>query len=336
MSRRSRGARAKLILAAASLAGLSGCASLGGNIKGSFSCKAPDGVCAPSSSIDDRALAMIAGDEGGVSPAGPYSEERAKGGRAMRTAAAPPRRTPLERGDAARTREKVLRIVFQPYVDEHGRLHEASAVHAVVAQGEWQQQAIADAAAIPPANVQAALPPRSESLAEAADRAGNESLAAIDPDLPDPAIVAAARARAADPVAAIKADVAAQLAPKPSAVAGGRREPGPTAPRKGEPHAAAVVPAPSAKITSPPVAGPGGVPAAGSQAAQASAAPSKTSAASQATARVKGDERYVAASRKAQEDARAAAGQASLPDLKPVLKPTVTTVDFPGAVPEDN
>ena len=37
---------------------LGGCASLGGNIAGSFSCPAPDGVCAPASAIDDRALAM--------------------------------------------------------------------------------------------------------------------------------------------------------------------------------------------------------------------------------------------------------------------------------------
>src|SRR3546814_8168100 len=29
--------------------------------------------------------------------------------------------------------------MFQPYIDERGRLHEASAVRAVVANGEWQQ-----------------------------------------------------------------------------------------------------------------------------------------------------------------------------------------------------
>jgi hypothetical protein len=33
---------------------------LGGNVKGSFACQAPDGICAPSSTIDDRALAMVA------------------------------------------------------------------------------------------------------------------------------------------------------------------------------------------------------------------------------------------------------------------------------------
>lgn len=332
MSRRSHAPRARLVLAAAiSLVGLSGCASLGGNIKGSFSCKAPDGVCAPSSSIDDRALAMISGDEAGtgVSPAGPYLEERTKGDRATRTAASSPRRTPIQAADAARTQEKVLRIVFQPYIDERGRLHEASAVHAVVAQGEWQQQAIAGAAAIPPANMQASLPP-SESLAEAVEQAGNESVAAIDPDLPDPAVVAAARARAADPVAAIKADVATRLAPKPNR----RRASKPTTSRKAEPESAAATP--SARTEKPTIAAGGAAPASGDQAAKASAPPSKTTAAAEATARVKADERYVAASREAQEGARKAASQASLPNLKPVLKPTVTTVDFPGAVPEDN
>ena len=33
----------------------SGCAMLGGNVKGSFSCKAPAGDCAPTSVIDERA-----------------------------------------------------------------------------------------------------------------------------------------------------------------------------------------------------------------------------------------------------------------------------------------
>src|SRR3546814_7366088 len=41
---------------------LGGCAALGGNVRGDFSCAAPDGVCAPSATIDDRALAMITAD----------------------------------------------------------------------------------------------------------------------------------------------------------------------------------------------------------------------------------------------------------------------------------
>src|SRR3546814_9651397 len=62
----------------------------------------------------------------------PISRDRSRLGSSRRTAATVP-------ADPARTREKVLRIVFQPYIDERGRLHEKSAIHAVVASGEWQQ-----------------------------------------------------------------------------------------------------------------------------------------------------------------------------------------------------
>jgi conjugal transfer pilus assembly protein TraV len=94
-------------------------------------------------------------------------------GKAARTAVASPRRVPVSIGEAGRTREKVLRIVFQPYIDERGRLHEASAVHAVVAQGEWQQQAIADASGLSSRNDRAAAY-AGETLADAVDRAETE------------------------------------------------------------------------------------------------------------------------------------------------------------------
>jgi conjugal transfer pilus assembly protein TraV len=96
-------------------------------------------------------------------------------GKAARTAVASPRRVPVSIGEAGRTREKVLRIVFQPYIDERGRLHEASAVHAVVAQGEWQQQAIADASGLSSRNDRAAAY-AGETLADAVDRAETERL----------------------------------------------------------------------------------------------------------------------------------------------------------------
>ncbi|MDF0490567.1 TraV family lipoprotein [Sphingomonas sp. H39-1-10] len=218
MSRRlDRSRRAPIVLGSAGLAALtvlSGCATFGSNVRGSFSCAAPDGICAPSSSIDDRALAMIAGQSGGDAvPAGPYMETRPKA-RASRTAATR-QIVPVELGDARRTQERVLRIVFQPYIDERGRLHEMSAVHAVVQSGEWQQQSLASATLIPDRNV-SSMRTMPESLAEAVDRADPAivDVAAIDPDLPDPAVVAAARARSADPLAAIKSDVAARLAPK--------------------------------------------------------------------------------------------------------------------------
>ena len=40
----------------------SGCASLGGNVKGSFACRAPEGTCAPTSAIDAGATGIEKAD----------------------------------------------------------------------------------------------------------------------------------------------------------------------------------------------------------------------------------------------------------------------------------
>ncbi|WP_176593141.1 TraV family lipoprotein [Sphingobium sp. EM0848] len=189
------------------LAALGGCAGLSGNIKGSFACAAPDGICAPSAVIDDRALAMITADPSAdPMPAGPYQEQNGKLPPA-RTAKAPPAGAPVT-SDGTRSRERVMRIVFPAFIDERGRLHEASAIHAVVAQGEWQSGA--EAVEPAPARNALAAAPQMPSLAETVDRA--EGRQAVDPTLPTPAAVEAARARKADPVATIKSDVARRLA----------------------------------------------------------------------------------------------------------------------------
>lgn len=182
---------------------LGGCAGLSGNIKGSFTCAAPDGICAPSAVIDDRALAMITADPS----AEPIHMEQRGNPPPGRTAHAQPAGAPVT-ADATRTRERVMRIVFPAYIDERGRLHEASAIHAVVAQGEWQSAAGAGEA-VPTRNALAAAP-EMPSLAEAGERADGRQ--AVDPTLPTPAAVEAARARKADPVATIKSDVARRLA----------------------------------------------------------------------------------------------------------------------------
>ena len=62
--------RAGTVVALSAAAALSGCATLGGNVKGDFACRAPDGMCAPTSKIDDQALAMISGSEGETLPTG--------------------------------------------------------------------------------------------------------------------------------------------------------------------------------------------------------------------------------------------------------------------------
>ena len=197
------------------LAALSGCVGLGGNIKGSFACQAPDGICAPSAVIDDRALAMISDDPSAIAtPAGPYGQETKPSSppQPRRVAAAQPVRGPVS-ADPGRTSEKVLRIVFPAYIDARGRLHEASAVHAVVSQGEWLTWTAGGPA---PARNALAAAPDMPNLADAV--AGKEATPLeVDPDLPDPAAVAAARVRKADPVAAIKADVEKRLKASPRA-----------------------------------------------------------------------------------------------------------------------
>lgn len=209
--------RARLLLAVlAGGAAATGCTTLDGNVKGSFNCTAPDGICAPSSFIDDRALAMISGEDGDrlITPAGPYSAPRAEG-RGFQTAAVAP----------ARSQERVLRIVFPAQIDGAGRLHEQTAVHAVVERGDWQQALADNAVATTPAQVRAAT--GGDTLLAAIDRADQPVVAdgdtLVDPDLPSAAAVAAARAQA-DPVGDIKDQVARRLSrtarrPAPSASA---------------------------------------------------------------------------------------------------------------------
>jgi conjugal transfer pilus assembly protein TraV len=196
-----------LAVALASGTMMTGCTTMGGNIKGSFTCVAPDGICAPSSTIDDRALAMIAGEDGDrmIKPAGPYNAPQSAG-RGFDTAAAAP----------ARSQERVLRIVFPAQIDGAGRLHEQTAVHAIVERGEWQRALASNAVATTPAQVQAAT--GGDTLLAAVDRADPplmmEDFATADPDMPSAAAVAAARVQS-DPVGDIKDQVASRLSKAP-------------------------------------------------------------------------------------------------------------------------
>ncbi|PNU05372.1 TraV family lipoprotein [Novosphingobium guangzhouense] len=196
---------AGVLLASASL---SGCMSLGGNVKGDFACRAPDGICAPSGTIDDRALAMISGEEGDrmIAPAGPYVEPPAEG-RGYQKASSP-----------VRTRERVLRIVFPAQIDASGRLHEQSAVHAVVERGEWTEALAGNAVAQTPDEVAASA--GRDTLLAAVERAEPPMIEtlAVDPDLPTPEAVAMARAagnggevQSPDPVGDIKDQVSRTL-----------------------------------------------------------------------------------------------------------------------------
>jgi conjugal transfer pilus assembly protein TraV len=196
-----------LAVALASGTMMTGCTTLGGNVKGSFSCVAPDGICAPSSVIDDRALALISGGDGDrlITPAGPYTAPRSEG-RGFDTAAVAP----------SRSQERVLRIIFPAQIDAAGRLHEQTAVHAVVERGDWQQALAGNALATTPAQVRAAT--GGDTLLAAVDRADQALVAndeaAVDPDVPSAAAVAAARVQA-DPVGDIKDQVARRLSKAP-------------------------------------------------------------------------------------------------------------------------
>lgn len=200
--------RGLLATALVATTALAGCTTMGGNIKGSFSCAAPDGICAPSSTIDDRALAMISGEDGDrmITPAGPYPAQRGEG-RGFQTASTAP----------ARTHERVLRIVFPAQIDAAGRLHEQTAVHAVVEQGDWQQALASSAVATTPEQVASAT--GGDTLLSAVERADPPvtDVAAVDPDMPSEAAVAAARAKtsSADPVGDIKDQVARRLSARP-------------------------------------------------------------------------------------------------------------------------
>lgn len=55
-----------------------GCAAFGGNVKGNFACQAPNGICAPTTKIDDQALAAMGAQDGGsMQPASRISQATA-------------------------------------------------------------------------------------------------------------------------------------------------------------------------------------------------------------------------------------------------------------------
>lgn len=196
---------------------LAGCMTMGGTVKGNFACRAPEGVCAPSSTIDDRALAMIidatgtTGDRPIAAPAGPYAEPRLVQPGFRKTAL-----------DTTRSGERVLRIVFPAQIDGEGRLHEQTAVHAVVEQGDWRQASAESLVATSREQVSATV--GGETLLAAVVRGDPPVTDDAQPDAnaPSPAAVAAARAKgsstrpaSADPIGDIRDQVARRVASRP-------------------------------------------------------------------------------------------------------------------------
>ncbi|MBA4353206.1 MAG: hypothetical protein C0409_00800 [Novosphingobium sp.] len=212
---------------------------LGSNIKGSFSCNAPGGTCAPSTVIDDQALSVIQNARP-MTPAGPYFQPSARRPAPVAVFG------PAGRGRLAAASEglvhrerRVLKVVFPSYVDGAGNLHEPRIVHTVADEGGWMQLSSGApnagdqvagrseaATAIPAsrADTMTAPMPKADGAALVSRDIPGQAMTAPQAQggPPDPKLVSEARARgterrASSPVGAIKAQVQAQLAQVPKA-----------------------------------------------------------------------------------------------------------------------
>ena len=98
---------------------LGGCATFGSNINGSFRCDAPDGICAPSSVIDDTAISRIEETSSAdlLNPAGPYEMDDG--------IAAPVRGSSLAQASSVPAPAPTYRlsVVFPGYTDAFGEAH---------------------------------------------------------------------------------------------------------------------------------------------------------------------------------------------------------------------
>lgn len=220
--------------------GLGGCTTMGTNVSGSFRCEAPDGICAPSTQIDDSALAEIDRTTSTelLSPAGPYHiDDGVTPSPTQRSAPTPPaqianesdkQKQPAQAGADLDSFE--LAIVFPGYVDARGRIIERRTVQTRVA-----------------------LPGRGDAVDELARRAstarwGGGLLAAAEsappllalttPSGPSASDLAATDANAQQgPIAVIKTEVQTLLAasdppapaPEPNAIPPNRSAPEPEA-----------------------------------------------------------------------------------------------------------
>lgn len=184
----------------------------------------------------------------------------------------------------AHRERRVLKVVFPSYVDGSGNFHEPRVVHTVADAGGWMQlsgassgeqgaaQAQADADAAAPLAAQQANPPGDPQSAvshKPDEQAGLPGPGAVPSGaLPDPRVVAEARAKGAarsagSPVDAIRAEVEARLGgatkagqpSAPSPVQGGTAaKPGDAEPAaaQGATQGAAQAPFPTPTAANPP------------------------------------------------------------------------------------
>ncbi|QYE33135.1 hypothetical protein KZX46_03155 (plasmid) [Polymorphobacter sp. PAMC 29334] len=106
---------------------LASCMTSGTNMHGDFACRAPNGTCAPMSSIDAKA---VAGMGASAQPVGGIADPAMpREGRVVTasTDGSPP----------GRTSDRVLRVVFPAHIDASGIYHDESTAHAVIEHGGW-------------------------------------------------------------------------------------------------------------------------------------------------------------------------------------------------------
>ncbi len=196
----------KAILTIAALGGaLSACTTLGTNVSGSFRCEAPDGVCAPSTVIDDNAISRIEETSSTdlLNPAGPYQMDDGIDTPVHSTVLASAPMT------ATSAPSYELAVVFPGYTDATGMIHARRTVRTeAVLPGRGDAM---DAMAM-----RGRHPTRNQGLLAAAESA--PSFLAITPDILPPAADPTAKpqevvvATGADPIAAIEAQVSERLA----------------------------------------------------------------------------------------------------------------------------
>ena len=211
---------------------LAACTSLwGGNIKGNFACSAPGGTCAPSTVIDDQAVAVIQNARPMVPASGPYFQPpaRASGQSARLVPSGSGRIAAASTGVAHRER-RVIKVVFPSYVDGAGNFHEPRVVHTVADAGGWMQLsgATGPGGTAPDTAASLANPQLSATRDPLPDAGKEPSPVALGASqnlapsgaMPDPKVVAEARAKGAArasgaPVDAIRAEVEARLGATP-------------------------------------------------------------------------------------------------------------------------
>ncbi|MBX9663577.1 hypothetical protein [Novosphingobium sp.] len=190
---------------------LSGCSTLGTNVSANFRCNAPDGLCAPSSVIDDSALARIEETSSTdlLNPAGPFRMDDGID--------APVHDTHLaSTAPVARSAPRYqLSVVFPGFTDASGTAHARRVVSTealLPGRGDAMEQIarrgskparsrglLAAAESAPP--VLAVLPEGREAKADPGKGAVETEVAAAD---------------AENPIAQIQAEVAQQLSAKGS------------------------------------------------------------------------------------------------------------------------